>query len=441
MIKKIDLQISLSLTVLFVSMQLVLSFVFSNEYFSVFGLVHYALLFSFILFFLWSRKLPVRQVYFLILIYQVFLVIGLFSFYTSYYENPLGFEPTDEIFYNQIGNDLKNKGFLSSIDYLGKYVDVADYGFPIVLNYIYALGGNEILLVKFFNIGFHLLSCFIVFRLSSILFIKKEISKLLLILYGLNPITVYFNASGRKEPLFILIVILAFYYVYKMLLQRKMKFYVLAFLFTLATGLFRSIFPVFIILSFGIYALLKLKGKYKNVIRFFYLIVGAILLCSALWLTKEDLLDHLSLDMRALASHRLGKIPSYLDYFALIVSGLIGPLPSFEYTAGNDSALLQTVANYIKVMLSFFFLIGTVEIIRGKESIYYPILVFISLNVVMLVVTAATFDHRFLFPFIPIYFIIVAEGFDKVKNNEKYLRKSPLYFLMTFVLILSYNLR
>lgn len=440
MIKRIDLQFFSIVIILFALFQLITSFIFNNDYIDIFGTIHYILLGSFIFFFFLSRKIPVKQIYLLILIYQLLLVLGLFTFYSEYYHNPLGFEPTDEIFYNRIGIDLQGKNLFSSIEYLSQYVGISDYGFPLVIKYVYSLGGDRILVMKIFNVLFHILTCSILYKTSELLISKKNISKILLILYGLNPITVYFNVSGRKEPLFILVVVATFYFFYKALIEKKAKFYFFALFFTLCTGLFRTIFPVFILLSFGVFVLINLSGKYRNIKRAFYIFLGILLLAITIVFIENDLTKDMSVDKSALIEYRLGRAPTYLDYTIMTISGLIGPFPSFNYSEGNDSALLQTVGNFLKLFLSFFFLTGVYQIFKLKKKEFYPIIIFIALNIVMLVSVAASLDHRFLFPFIPVYFIVVALGFDTNIYPAR-LRNVTFYLIFITTLILGYNLR
>ncbi len=440
MIKKINLQTISAITFLFLLFQLTIINALGSDYFDVFGVFHYVALGLFILFFVFSQKVSIRNVFFLVLLYQLILVLALYFFYVEAYNSPLGFEPTDEIFYNNAGDFLKNKSFSRSIDYLKQRVGISDFGFPLAVKFIYSLGGNEIFNMKIFNVSFHLLSCFFLFKTSRRLFDNSNFSKTFLIFYGLNPISIYFNASGRKEPLFLFIIAINIYCLYKAVEKKDLKFYILAFLTVLATGMFRTIFPVFFLLSFGFYFFLENRGKYKNLIRAGYLIMGSGLIFMAVLFVREDLSQAMNINQFTLATARIGRAPTLLDYSVLTISGIIGPFPSFSYNSGNDSALLQTVGNTVKLCLSFFFLIGLWRVIKEKRALFYPLLLFIAFNIAMLVTVAASLDHRFIYPFIPAYFLVLAYGFNHLKEQGKMNLFLP-FLGVVIVLVIGYNFR
>lgn len=440
MIEKLNLKVIFSALLLFLFFQIIITYYSGYDYYDVYGTFHNIILFGFLLFFILSQKTSIKNIFFFILVYQILYVFGSFYFYTEFYNNPLGFEPTDEIFYHKIGQELQAKGFEDSINYLFQYVGISDFGFPLIVKYIYALGGYELFNMKVFNILFHLLSCFFLYKTSRLIFTDYSVSKILLILYGLNPISIYFNASGRKEPFFILIVTLSIYYTYKAILKRKFSLYLIAFLSILATGMFRTIFPIFLIISFGLYLFLNKKGRFKNFVRLGYLLIGIILLTGAILFIQKDLNEAMEVDQSALAAARIGRTPTLIDQGVLIISGVIGPIPSFSYKSGNDSALLQTAGNFVKIILSVFFLTGSLKILREKKVIFYPLLLFIGLNIFMLVSVAASLDHRFIYPFLPAYFIVLAYGFDDIKKRGSMKTLIP-YLCFVTALIIAYNIR
>ncbi|SHG68635.1 hypothetical protein SAMN05443144_14513 [Fodinibius roseus] len=439
--KKIDIKVISVWLVLFVLLQSFFSFQSTQSFLSRFGLLQLVSLFFFSTFFALAKKIKPKQVFLLIFVYQLTLVLFLFTFYVLAYGNPLGFEPKDAVYYNLLGLELQNKNLYSSIVYLLENRRVGDLGFPILLKFIYSLGGNKILNVKIFNILFHLLTCFYLYKISIYINLKKYICKNILILYGLNPISIYFNASGLKEPFLLLMVTLSFYFFYKAYTKKLIGYYFVSFLTLLMTGLFRAPFPVLIFFSLGSLLFIEIKGRYRYIFRIFILLIVPLLLVPILWVVKDELIAKIAINRSIAVTNRIGIQAGFFEYSIMAVSGIIGPFPTFAYGIENDNYLLQTVGNFIKLVLSYFFLIGCVQIFKNKLRKFYPLLIFIASNIAMLTFAAATLDHRLLYPFIPFYFLIIGYGYSLEQYYGFYLRRYMVYIVFIIILVIGYNLR
>lgn len=442
--QKFYIRLSFQIVGLFILMQFLhLLFFDDTSNFFVFGTIQCTLLFGLFIFFITYHSTPFKKLLFGIFIYQFIFVLFSYLFYTNYYDNPLGYLPKDAMLYDNLAIKLQNLSFSESIRVLNSNnIGLSDYGFPLLLKIVYSIGGNPIFNMKFFNVLFHVLTCLFVYRLSNIISNDAKQSKIALIFFGLNPISIYFNSSGLKEPFFILIITLCFYYCYKALLSNQLKYYILGILFLISTGFFRSIFPIFIVLSFGVFKLFSIGGRYKLIIRGILLVLVAISLMLVFVIVRDDIDKALGVDNAVMVSHRLGRTPNSLDYFIMFLSGLIGPFPSFDFSVGNDAGLLQTLGNFYKLFCSYFFIIGLIQILRNKMKEFYPILFFILFNIVMVVSVAAALDHRYLYPFIPVYFIVIGLGVKQFSQKRpKGFLHIGTYLILISVLIISYNLR
>lgn len=441
MVKKINLTIISGILILLVLSQIIISFFVEPEIFWVLGSMHYLSLGLFLIFFILAQRVSIRGVFALILFYQMFLVFALFTFFIVVYNSPLGFEPVDEKLYHSLGQELRHKGFLASLTYLNKNLDISDIGFPLLVKYIYSLGGNGIFNMKIMNILIHVTTCGFLLKIGHLLFSEKKISKNAVILYGFSPMSIFFNASGFKEPLFTLIVVLSFYLLYKAFLEKKSLYFIFGLIALLTTGAFRITFPMFIFFSFCFYFLTNVSGKYRLVLRATFLCFGLILGAFLFQIFQDELQAKMAVDSQLVVADRLGRVPRFIDHIIMAISGIIGPIPTFLYIRKEELNLLQASGNFIKLFFSSFFILASYFVIKERTKEFYPFLLFILINVVMLTLTSLSLLHRFHYPFTPFFFLMSAYGMSifskrKIRGSVKF-----SYAFLLFVLIIGYNLR
>ena len=425
----------------FVFLQLYLGDDSAESFVSVYGFIHIVLLTAFLGAFYICLNSTKEASLVIIFFYQFVLTLGLYFFYMFYYNDPFGPNPTDEIWYHSTALLSQSMTLPDMIRYVISVHGEGDIGFSFVLKYIYLLPGDDIFNMKVINVGFHMGATLLLYKVSQGLRMRTQTSKLLLIIFGLNPIAVYFNASGRKETVFIFVMVVALYFIYKAIRKHEIKYYVFAFVAILVTGLFRIPFPMMLLFSLFVYVFLAAGGKYKTVMRLALFLAVPILMGLIYFVFQEEINSIFSLNLAALAASRLGGegSPSMVQYVILLISGVIGPIPSFNYATTLDSQMLQTVGNYVKIMLSGFFVLGVIRILKEKKKEYYPLIIFVGCNIIMITVVAATLDHRYHYPALPFYFIVMALGFEyKIKLKKI---KYWLYLGFVLLLILGYNLR
>lgn len=167
--------------------------------------------------FIIGKKFNLRTILFTTFIYQLILSIWLYSFFCIYIGNPLGYNPIDSQLYLDIVSHTVNIDIKEFIPYMESTgYNFSDYGFPFIQRYIYILAGsikNGLFIMIITNIISHTITTFLLYKLSSLL-ISKHDAKIIALLWGINIYSVYFNVSGLKEQIFILIIISMTYYLY-----------------------------------------------------------------------------------------------------------------------------------------------------------------------------------------------------------------------------------
>jgi hypothetical protein len=118
-----------------------------------------------------------------------------------------------------------------------------------------------------------------------------------------------------------------------------------------------------------------------------------------------------------------------------IAGALVGPFPTFN-RAAND-ALLVNVSLLFKLQISFALLIGIWRILKSYSHRYYALMVYVSLGVIMLILSGTSLDMRYQITFFPLMLVIIAYAFQKKINKIFY----NMYIAASFVMVLIFNSR
>lgn len=93
-------------------------------------------------------------------------------------------------------------------------------------------------------------ACVVIYRLLDTIYENKEWNKIILGLVAFNSYVPYFATSGLKELVFAFVVVLAVYYLYKVLQVPTLINFLLFAVFTITTFFFRAMFPIFFVFAF-----------------------------------------------------------------------------------------------------------------------------------------------------------------------------------------------
>jgi len=410
----------------------------SYDYYD-FVYIHFYLIVFYLVFININKLKNIKQIFFLILIYTAFLVSCQYTFNIIYFDNPLGYNPIDAKLYNEIGVKISKLNFLDMINYISVNLSVADIGYPFLLWFVYSQGLDSILIMKIINIIFHLITCYYVYKLSKVFFNNLQHQKLSFVLYAINPFVVYFSSSGLKEIYFCFFIIVGFYYLYKG--NVKLKYYFIGFFLIACTGFFRVYIPFLILSVFGIYLILKQKGKLGILKKFIILLIFISILFIVFGVVQSELSGKIQTDSNYILEYRLGRVPTILDRVLLFIGGLFGPFPSFQYSENYIINLLETTGNFIKLFLSGYFVIGAYFIFKNRMIKFYPLIFVIVLNTFLLSILGLSLEPRFSFIFHFIYYIIVVLGYSYLDSSNRVKTYNKTHLIAMLLLVLFYNMR
>lgn len=385
-----------------------------------------------------------REIIAVVTFSQIVGTLAVFFYYKYSLGNILGFTPIDALKYSNIAEATSGMSAQQAMEYI-RYVyhwDQSDLGFPLFLRLVYRLGGDwetSVFIMKFVNIALHAISLIPLYFLSRN-YLSEKLSKYVVILWGVFPLTTYFNSSGLKESLFAVCAIFAVYYVIEFLKKISLKNLLLMVLFTAMIIFFRIYVVFFILIGIGAYYVLKIRNRALK--------VGVMLTFAAVFIGLLVFAQHAIrsvtvIDYAALATKQLGSGNEGLASYLVISLGAIwGPLPQFVHKIGGEKQLIYSFALYFKVIISYFAVWGMYKAVRLNNVKLIPIVVLIACNTLMTIVAVAGLDPRFQYPIYPFYMLFTVYGIVNLKSGSRNNRLIyAAYLVCMFALIALYNVR
>ena len=276
---------------------------------------------------------------------------------------------------------------------------------------------------------------------------SKRYSFICSLSYSLSSYTLFYLSSGLKEPILIFLVYLSIYIYLKRIYFKNKIFLKNLILLSIPLGLiffFRPVIIIFLFISFMASYFFKLKSKGYKVF-FIVMILLLVSLSYPVLIQERDsfiiggslasMLDN-KLMYSGLTKGSVG-----FTYFTNIVSSLFGPFPNFD----SENIRLSIFASGLvfKSFLSIFFLLSAITIIRNRRLKFYPLLIFIFLEIISLVLIMEGLELRKSLPHVPVFYILSFWYLYKL-DMEEFKKKTyiiNLYFILIVVAMITWNFR
>ncbi len=364
----------------------------------------------------------------------------------EYYNDLLGFNPQDADFYRSCGEDYGDKSFQTFIVWLAMvFPTMDDWGFPTIMWLVYKVFGVSWApwAIRILNAAVIAWGASRLFKLSC-LFLGKEESKVVALLWGLMPFAIHAGANGTKENFFVFFIISFFYFLYKCSDKKTfgsvlclILYCGLLFLFRLATG-YAAILCIITLY------LLRKKGIQKNFAFLFTVVV-------ALAVVLFPIVLKVIIQQRGYESDFFGDrndakaeaVGGVIGFAVNAISSFIGPIPC--YISGSEDNL-QFLTKYsftplVKILTSFFFYYAFIDIIKKKRFNLMPMCVFSVINILILIIAFFGLHVRMHWPHMPLFLIVAYWGYKKYNETKHKIPWYPLYLGFAFLLIVFYNFR
>ena len=376
-----------------------------------------------------------------IFIYQLLCSFLMQYFNYEIYGDLYGFNPIDAEAYRSYAF-LHHKDFADFLFYLkykGNLID--DYGYPLIIYFASVVTGKYyiqsivVLNAIVVAIGSQLLS-----KISS-LFVSKQYSILVGIIWGIMPFAVYTTAGGLKENFFVFFIILSFYFLYKYIQEKWWPQFLFCLLFASTIFLFRLALGYAMLLSIFSYFLFKsrfVQSHYK-----FILFTTLITILISFSYVATYLIVQRGYDYDTMTGHAKEKIGGLVGTVTNYVAGFIGPIPNFVSTSPEKLTYITrySFTPYIKMMISFYFWYAIYYVIKNKKIEFFPIITFYIINTIMLLFTFFTLHDRYQWPHIPVFILLSIYGYMQTRHKVKIKRLYSWYVCLIVMIIIVFNFR
>lgn len=387
----------------------------------------------FILSILHLKDQPIKYAILYIAAYQITLSFLLRWVFWIEYGTLFDPNAVDALLYSKIATDAQNESFSSSLEILKSYFndDLSDYGFPIFLKYVYLLSGgsqqgNIVLVIL--NSVFQTITAFLLYKISRRVTKEDRLSKLIMMLWGLNSASIFFNISGLKEPLFSMLCTLSIWLIYKVKDRGLIRNHLFALLGIATLWLFRnyiSLFYFFVYLGYIHFP--KIINKY-----FLWVIISAIILCIFFAAVLVDYFPEVYYSI--LRNDRFYSSKSIVYRVTSYLLAFIAPIPRF-YDLTYPKELYIHSLSLIKYLFSGFAIWGSWGIIKRSQTEFYPLILISLFTGLLLIVSGHMIEYRYAYITMPSFYILMLYGF-------RYCSRKILfsYWFFALIIIIMFNL-
>ena len=370
----------------------------------------FSIIFFWIIYYCNSNNISSKNsLIFIFLTYSIFFIIS-FNILSHYYNNDFFvFDNSDAITYHELAIEINNQNNYSNrISYILQRFRYSDLGMPLVLSYLYSFVESNLIL-NFFYIIIGLYTALLIYKIS-LNFMNIKYSFLCSLSYSISSYTLWYYSSGLKEPFLTFLVLSGIYiFLNRIYLINKPNLYSLALLSIslILIAFFRPVVSYFLITAFTSSYFFKLKSSANKV--FFIIVILFFISLSFPTLIQErnDFLTGGSFNSmleNRLEYSNLIKGGVGFSYFTNLLSSLFGPFPNFD----TDKIRLSFFASGLvfKSFFGIFFILSLLTIIKNKILKFFPIMIFILLEIFGLILILEALELRKSMPHIPIFFIL-----------------------------------
>jgi hypothetical protein len=122
-----------------------------------------------------------------------------------------------------------------------------------------------------------------------------------------------------------------------------------------------------------------------------------------------------------------------------IIAGFFGPFPNFNRI--HEFEIMETGGVFLKVIISLLLWMGVLMIVKKFNYKYYPIVLYVVVNLLVLLLYGKTLDMRYQLVCLPLMLPVIAYALQEA--GKKIARGLVYYTYILFVIgiILAYNHR
>ncbi len=387
--------------------------------------------------------------------YRILGVVALYLLTLNFDPDSLPFEISaiDSVNYHISGQlvvDALEKGNSITKVLAGFWKGPSDFGFSILIGFLYYIFGEYPIIIKFFNILIGSLVAIRIYQITQYIFDEKR-ARLAGILTMLMPPLLWFGAMLLKETFLIFIIVNVGYFVIKLIHTPRFKLLILGLIVVqIPITLYFRTFIAPLLLICILLQLIFLRTRKKN-----YRIASIIIsigLVYGSYIVVEQLGMKESVDTIIAASQN--QFDNELTHSAqsrgisyttaivaplLIAGAIVTPFPSLlDFEEVQLGIYAHFFNEIIRNSLYFFVFLGLLRIVKQRNKGTIFVASFAIGYILILAISGISFQDRFQILALPFLIVFMADGM-AVEHPKKTIRWK-IYLGFIFLAILMWNL-
>jgi 4-amino-4-deoxy-L-arabinose transferase-like glycosyltransferase len=340
------------------------------------------------------------------------------------------------------GNNLIN---LASIYFKG----LPDVGFPIYSSIVYYIFGPYTLIIRLLNVVWGSITVIYISKITNSIFGEAQ-GRLAGIISMLMPAFLWFGGMHLKETIMIFMIITIFYHAVNIVFRGKANIAAISImvLFSFFLFFFRTFLAVFVIFCVITYFILNItRRKINKGVLAIALIIFTIVIARLITLygfdesinsTLEQSRSYFDIELTSSAKQRGISYSRALVVPFLLISAAVTPFPSLlDFEERQLGIYVHFQNEVVRNMMYFFAFLGIYYSLKNKFRMSSLVTLFGSGYIVILAVSAVSFEDRFQLPALPFMIMLMSEGFSCTKRPLSI--KWVVYLVVLFIAILSWN--
>lgn len=378
-------------------------------------------------------RLQISKTLFFSYLFFSFLLLSIVLLNSRLYSGDKLFGNTkDAYFYMSSAIKWNGLGLNDYWTWLLKYTgaNLDDLGFCSIMYFVVKPFGNDTVSIATFliliNSIIYIIGVYYFFKLCIILLKDENKVYIATALWAGFTRLVTTSAGGAKEVIFTALIILAMYHIYEYKERHTTFSLAKALLFICTCLFFRFAICYALILSLLTIVFTNENNK-RTIIKlaFFLLLFSGTILSVLLPILTGMSFEHI----QWVTGNRMSRVRADSLTMALFpsLSLFLGPFPNMDRT--NITGFMYGFSLLLKDFISPYFISAIYGIIRNFSYQFYPLLVFIICNLMMLLVSGVTLDIRYHITYMPFFFLLVMAPYKFIFKGYKY------YVILSMIVI------
>ena len=366
-----------------------------------------------------------RRLWLTVFIYSM-VFVSLYLLLSYYYVgDTFLFSYRDAKVYERFSFKMKDMGFMEALNYISNW-SFDDWGAPMGMAFILKIVPSK-LFVNFCYVLMNSLVALLLFDMGKMIGMSKKYAYMSSLSYSIASYSMFMMGTFLKEEMFILLIILSMWGLYKYRDSSKIEYLLLGGVASFLIIFFRVPTALFVWLS---YAVLLLLGKGSHLKKGLFALLGIAVSMLVLGLWQYSVSRYANEgDVTSSVTYATTSMFQKIIGF---VSVLIGPFPTLYHITGTTLKYraLTGAGELFKFVLFLPYWKGLILCIKSKKTELYPLYVF-TIGSMLGLLIVLRIDFRFAMPSMPLFMLAAFWYMDQYDTDADESVKATRYYYWT----------